>query len=58
VAYIGSDTRILVHLPGIAEPFVVWEQNAISTLNPNAYYAQGDPAFLTWPVENALVLTQ
>ncbi len=57
VAYIGSDTRILVQLPGIDEPFVVWEQNAISTLNPHAYYAQGDAAFLTWPVENALVLT-
>jgi spermidine/putrescine transport system ATP-binding protein len=57
VAYIGSDTRIVVSMAG-AQRFVVWEPNNVSTLNPNAYYAPGDPAFLTWPVENALVLTE
>jgi spermidine/putrescine transport system ATP-binding protein len=57
IAYIGSDTRIFVTLDG-THRFVIWEQNTISTLNPNAYYAQGDQAYLTWPVENALVLTE
>jgi len=57
VAYIGSDTRISVTLNG-QHRFVVWEPNTISTLNPNAYYAPGDSAYLTWPVENALVLTE
>jgi len=57
IAYIGSDTRIFVTLDG-EHRFVVWEQNSVSTLNPNAYYAQGDQAYLTWPVENALVLTE
>ncbi|HEX6289444.1 MAG TPA: ABC transporter ATP-binding protein [Herpetosiphonaceae bacterium] len=57
IAYIGSDTRIFVTLDG-QHRFVVWEQNNISTLNPNAFYAQGDTAYLTWPVENALVLTE
>lgn len=57
VAYIGSDTRIFVTL-GDAQRFTVWEQNSISTLNPGAYYAPGDPAYLTWPIENALVLTE
>jgi spermidine/putrescine transport system ATP-binding protein len=57
VAYIGSDTRIFVTLDG-QHSFTVWEPNNVSTLNPNAYYAPGDRAFLTWPVENALVLTE
>lgn len=55
VAYIGSDTRIAVQLNG--QPFVVWEQNDLSTLNPQAYYARGDTAYLSWPIENALVLS-
>ncbi len=57
IAYIGSDTRIFVTL-NEQHRFVVWEQNSVSTLNPNAYYAQGDTAYLTWPIENALVLTE
>lgn len=56
VAYIGSDTRIFVSLDG--QRFTVWEQNNVSTLNPNAYYAPGDTAYLTWPVDNALVLIE
>jgi spermidine/putrescine transport system ATP-binding protein len=57
VAYIGSDTRIFVTLDGVHR-FTVWEPNTISTLSPSAYYAQGDTAYLTWPIENALVLTE
>ncbi len=57
VAYIGSDTRILVTLDG-QKGFAVWEQNPISTLNPQEYYARGDRAYLAWPAENALVLTE
>ncbi len=55
-AYIGSDTRIFVSLDG--QRFAVWEHNYVSTLNPNAYYAPGDMAYLTWPLDNALVLTE
>jgi spermidine/putrescine transport system ATP-binding protein len=58
IAYIGSDTRIFVTLDGHQHRFVVWEQNNFSTLNPSTYYAQGRTAYLTWPVENALVLTE
>ncbi len=56
IAYIGSDTRMFVRLQN--QRFTVWEQNDVSTLNPNAYYASGDGALLTWPVDNALVLTE
>src|SRR3712207_8823196 len=39
IAYIGSDTRIFVTLDG-EHRFVVWEQNSVSTLNPNAYRSE------------------
>jgi spermidine/putrescine transport system ATP-binding protein len=57
IAYIGSDTRIWVLLEG-DQRFAVWEPNTISTLDPDAYYAPGSTAYLTWPTENALVLTE
>ncbi len=57
VAYIGSDTRIIVRLPD-GSSFDVWESNTISTLDPAAYYAAGDKAWLTWTPQNALVLTE
>lgn len=56
IAYIGSDTRVWVTLGGTQ--FVVWEQNELSTLNPQAYYEAGDQAFVAWPVENALILVE
>jgi spermidine/putrescine transport system ATP-binding protein len=56
VAYIGSDTRILVRLGG--ELFDVWEQNARSTLDRNAYWQAGEQGHLWWPAENALVLSE
>lgn len=57
VAYIGSDTRIIVRLPD-GSPFDVWEANTVSTLDPNQYYTPGDEVFLTWTVQNALVLAE
>ncbi len=57
VSYIGSDTRILVRL-GPDQLFSVWEQNTRSTVDRDAYWQQGESGYLSWPVENALVLTE
>jgi spermidine/putrescine transport system ATP-binding protein len=57
VAYIGSDTRILVRL-GEDRLFSVWEQNTRSTMDRDAYWQRGESGYLWWPVENALVLTE
>jgi spermidine/putrescine transport system ATP-binding protein len=57
VAYIGSDTRILVQL-GQGRLFSVWEQNTRSTVDRDAYWNQGESGYLWWPVENALILTE
>jgi spermidine/putrescine transport system ATP-binding protein len=55
VAYIGSDTRMLVQLAG--KDFDVWEQNTRSTLDRDAYWNPGEQGYLWWSTENALVLT-
>jgi spermidine/putrescine transport system ATP-binding protein len=34
----------------------VWEQNKVSTLDPNAYFTRGEQVWVTWLTENALVL--
>jgi spermidine/putrescine transport system ATP-binding protein len=57
VSYIGSDTRILVRL-GQERSFSVWEQNTRSTVDRDAYWQQGEQGYLSWPVENALILTE
>jgi spermidine/putrescine transport system ATP-binding protein len=57
VAYIGSDTRIMVRL-GEGRLFDVWEQNSRSTLDHDAYWQKGESGYLWWPAENALVLTE
>lgn len=57
VAYIGSDTRILVRLGG-DQTLSIWEQNTRSTLDRDAYWQPGEQGYLWWPVENALVLTE
>jgi spermidine/putrescine transport system ATP-binding protein len=57
VSYIGSDTRILVRLR-TEQLFSVWEQNTRSTVDRDAYWQQGESGYLSWPVENALVLTE
>jgi spermidine/putrescine transport system ATP-binding protein len=57
VLYIGSDTRIRVRL-GQGRLFEVWEQNIRSTTDRDAYWQQGETGYLSWPIENALVLTE
>ncbi|MBC8507987.1 MAG: ABC transporter ATP-binding protein [Anaerolineales bacterium] len=54
IAYIGSDTRVFVDLGGVS--LKVWEQNKISTLDPEAYYERGEQVWVVVMPENALVL--
>jgi spermidine/putrescine transport system ATP-binding protein len=56
-AYIGSDTRVILEL-GAGVRMKVWEQNAISTLDPEAYYSPGDAVRVIVPYENTLVLPE
>ncbi len=56
-AYIGSDTRVVLEL-GESVRMKVWEQNAVSTLDPEAYYSVGDPIRIYIPYENTLVLPE
>jgi len=56
-AYIGSDTRVIIDL-GDNIRMKVWEQNAISTLDPDAYYSTGDAVRIIVPYENTLVLPE
>jgi spermidine/putrescine transport system ATP-binding protein len=52
--YIGSDTRVVVELGDTS--FVVWEQNKISILDPEAYYTTEEQVWVVILPENALVL--
>ncbi len=55
VAYIGSDTRVVVRVsPRLV--LSVWEQNDLSTLDPDAYFSRGERVWLTWRAANALLL--
>jgi spermidine/putrescine transport system ATP-binding protein len=54
--YIGSDTHVYVDMDGIT--LRVWEQNKISSLDPKAYYVQGQRIFLNLFPENTLVLAE
>jgi spermidine/putrescine transport system ATP-binding protein len=56
-AYIGSDTRVVLDL-GTGIRMKVWEQNAISTLDPEAYYSVGDAVRIIVPYENTLVMPE
>lgn len=56
-AYIGSDTRVVLEL-GTGVLMKVWEQNAISTLDPEAYYSVGDAVRVFVPYENTLVIPE
>ncbi len=56
-AYIGSDTRVDLDL-GHDVRIRAWEQNDISTLDPEAYYADGDAVRIYLPYENTLVLPE
>jgi len=56
-AYIGSDTRLVLDLGGGVQ-MRAWEQNDISTLDPEAYYHSGDAVRIYIPFENTLVLPE
>lgn len=52
--YIGSDTHVYLDVYG--QRMKVWEQNRISTLDPRAYYQNGQKVRLSLMPENTLVL--
>jgi spermidine/putrescine transport system ATP-binding protein len=54
IAYVGSDTRVIVDLD--KDRLDVWEQNSLSTLDPNYFFRPGEPAWLTFKPENALIM--
>ncbi len=55
VAYIGSDTQLFMTMPYGAK-VRVYDQNELSTVDENYFYAVGDQAWISWRPENALVL--
>jgi spermidine/putrescine transport system ATP-binding protein len=55
--YIGSDTHVYVDLGG-GVVLKVWEQNKISSLDPRAYYSQGQSVCLNLFPENTLILAE
>jgi spermidine/putrescine transport system ATP-binding protein len=54
IGYVGSDTRVIVELG--PTHLDVWEQNSVSTLDPNYFFRAGESAWMTFKPENALVL--
>jgi ABC-type Fe3+/spermidine/putrescine transport system ATPase subunit len=52
--YIGSDTRVYLDVRG--QRLKVWEQNHISTLDPRAYYRNGQSVWVSLLPENTLIL--
>ena len=52
--YIGSDTHVYLDVRG--QRIKVWEQNRISTLDPRAYYQNGQKVWVSLLAENTLVL--
>ncbi len=52
--YIGSDTHVYLDVRG--QRMKVWDQNRISTIDPNAYYRNGQKVWVTLLPENTLVL--
>jgi len=52
--YIGSDTHVYLDVRG--QRMKVWEQNRVSTLDPSAYYQNGQKVRLSLVPENTLVL--
>jgi spermidine/putrescine transport system ATP-binding protein len=52
--YIGSDTHVYLDVRG--QRMKVWEQNRVSTLDPSAYYQNGQKVRLSLAPENTLVL--
>jgi len=56
-AYIGSDTRVVIEV-GSGMRMKVWEQNAVSTLDPEMYYSVGDAVIILFPYENTFVMPE
>jgi spermidine/putrescine transport system ATP-binding protein len=54
IAYVGSDTRVMVDLD--TTRLDIWEQNTTSTLDPNYFFKAGEKAHMVFKPENALVL--
>ena len=52
--YIGSDTHVYIDVRG--QHLKVWEQNRVSTLDPRAYYRNGETVWLRLLPENTLVV--
>ncbi len=52
--YIGSDTHVYLDIRG--QRVKVWDQNRISTVDPDAYYRNGQRVWATLLPENTLVL--
>ena len=57
IAYIGSDTRVILEAAGKVR-LSIWEQNKTSTLDPRAFYRQGLDVWVILPPENTLVLPE
>ncbi len=54
VAYVGADTRVRAEV--VKANLRVWEQNHISTLDPDSYFQQNEQAWAILPPENLLAL--
>lgn len=54
--YVGSDSRLQIDLGGAS--LVAREQNKISTLDPSAYYRDGQEVFVTLFPDNTLILPE
>ena len=52
--YIGSDTHVYLDVRG--QQLKVWEQNRVSTLDPRAYYVNGQKVRVALLPENTLVM--
>jgi spermidine/putrescine transport system ATP-binding protein len=57
VVYVGADTRIFTRIGG-RHGFVIKEQNDMLSAGSDGRYAVGETVYVTWPVENAFVLTE
>jgi spermidine/putrescine transport system ATP-binding protein len=55
--YIGSEMHVYIHI-GNEHRIKVWDQNKISTLDPRAYYTQGQDIWVTLFPENTLILSR
>ncbi len=54
--YIGSDTHVYLDVCG--QRIKVWNQNRVSTVDPNAYYHNGQKVWVTLMPENTLVMSK